>query len=480
MQSATQQKLVETLIDEGCLVDRNVIKELQHSDVKTIQQLSVKPMVVDTEFLSQLRQQSHNHDTAEQKQQPVRVRETDHSVATSVEIQEYRSKEEKKSADDFAQYFQDRYERMKHILRQRQDLKEAVSLTHMPDNQKEDVAIIAMVSEKTKTRSGKYMLQMEDPTGMTKALVDEENGEKIALDEVIGIVGQTGNDIVFANEILWPDIPFQGEKATTTDDVYAAFFADTHFGSIYQLTKKVRKCVEWLQSNDPIAQRIGYLFVSGDVVDGVGKYPGQEQTLSLTDIYQQYSAFEEFINAVPENIQIIVAPGDHDAVRMGEPQPPIPKEFVPDTHNLTNVHYTSNPAQVKIHVHDNPVRVLQYHGYSYHRHIDPIPSLRKKAQEKHTEAMKDLLVRRHLAPTYGTIQMYPEQQDHLLIEQIPDIFAMGHLHAADYGVYKGISMVCSSTFQGETPFIERMGNVIDPGKLVLLNLRTRTPATKLL
>ena len=40
----------------------------------------------------------------------------------------------------------------------------------------------------------------------------------------------------------------------------------------------------------------GYLVIAGDAVDGIDSYPGQEEDLSITDVWEQYAQLSKSIN----------------------------------------------------------------------------------------------------------------------------------------------------------------------------------------
>ena len=52
--------------------------------------------------------------------------------------------------------------------------------------------------------------------------------------------------------------------------------------------------------------------------------------------------------------------------------------------------------------------------------------------------MKHLLRARHLSPIYGSqTPIAPEMEDLLVIEDVPDIFHVGHVHRAQLGYVQG-------------------------------------------
>ncbi len=480
------QQIVEKLTNLGCLVDRESLNQINKEDIEKIENLEIKPLLINSEFIQNLRK----HPLNEFRNKDVHVSERSefevierrkHNLEGKIELQDpYIDKGGKRDIIQFVKLFNDRYERIKNLLMMRRELRSAVSIINVHENNKE-VSIIAMVSEKYKTKKDQFILTVEDPTGQIKVYCPAQFGEKIVEDEVIGITGKPGNGIIFAHEILWPEIPIPSEIKRTKDEIYAAFISDLHFGSKQLLTKKINKFLKWINSNHKIAEKVLYIFATGDLVDGVGKYEDQDKNLAQKDIYKQYDSLSKFIENIPENIQIVLIPGDHDIVRMAEPQPQLPQKAVPELYKLSNVHLAPNPCYANAYGLDgSKISVLLYHGYYYHGHVDSLPILRKYATDSPTKVMVDLLRRRHLAPIYGTRSslISPEDKDYMVIDKIPDIFSMGHLHSFDYSNYKGINLVCASTFQAETDFQRRVGHKPDPGKVALINLKTRDAILK--
>ena len=173
------------------------------------------------------------------------------------------------------------------------------------------------------------------------------------------------------------------------------------------------------------------------------------------------------LSKIPPHIDILIIPGNHDAVRIAEPQPTFPsdlskliKEHVP------HVRLLGNPTIVEL----DGVNILAYHGRSMDDLLNTIPGL---TYENPLEAMKIMLQKRHLAPIYGgRTTIAPENEDHLVIKDIPDIFATGHVHSTGAAKHKGILLVNASTWQSQTEF-QRMRNFNpDPAKAVLVNLKT--------
>jgi DNA polymerase II small subunit/DNA polymerase delta subunit B len=120
-------------------------------------------------------------------------------------------------------------------------------------------------------------------------------------------------------------------------------------------------------------------------------------------------------------------------------------------------------------------KILMYHGASMHGIIEEMPDIRLNYGHKSpTRVVKELLKRRHLAPMHGSCDYVPNnKRDPLVIETVPDIVVTGDLHRQEISIYNNILLISSSCWQSITPFEEKVGNVPDPGKVPILNLKTR-------
>jgi DNA polymerase II small subunit len=128
-----------------------------------------------------------------------------------------------------------------------------------------------------------------------------------------------------------------------------------------------------------------------------------------------------------------------------------------------------NPAFLEL----NGVKVLMYHGQSLDDIIATTPGL---SYSKPAEAMKVLLKTRHLSPIYGQrTPIAPEQEDMMVIAEVPDVFHSGHVHVIDVKNYRGTLIVNSGTWQAQTKFQQTMGIVPTPGFAILINLATLQP-----
>ncbi len=381
---------------------------------------------------------------------------------------------------DFVTYFQDRYRKIAKMLRQHRELANPVAVERIRPGQAE-VQMIGMVVEVQTTKNGHKLLEIEDETGSIKALVRADERQLMAMadsvvrDEVIGIVGQAGNkgDILFLESIIRPDIPRPDHSAKRGADVplMAAFLSDIHVGSDTFLSENWEKMLKWLNGHAgskrerDAAGRVKYLVIPGDLVDGVGIYPGQNEELTIGDIYDQYAAFGDWMKNVPDWIDIIVQPGNHDASRPAEPQPAFTQE-VTEKFGHHETRFLANPATFSMH----GVKTLGYHGSSL---IDFATSVTNLEYEKPLPAMKQMLQSRHLAPLYGErTPVAPEHHDYLVIDDVPDLFITGHVHVPGIDSYRGVTMVNCGTWQSQTGYQKMLNFTPDPARMPLVDLQT--------
>ncbi len=386
------------------------------------------------------------------------------------------------SINDFVKYFQNRYEKIKKMIERKVNRK-AYPLNKLYKMKKEsDVFIVGIVSDISETKKGHKRIEIEDKEGsftvilMKDKIEDGTLPKDILLDEVIGFRGyipDSGN-VMFVNECIRPDITPKKVKSID-EQIYCAFLSDIHIGSYEFMEKSFKKFIEFLNGNttngteEKIVSRLKYISIAGDLVDGVGIYPGQEYDLYEVDILSQYGEFVEYLYQLPEHIQIIISPGNHDALRPAEPQPIFPKRILKLFDGLKdNITFVSNPGFLNVH----GLEFLLYHGRSFDDVIGQI------ATAKYTDPpsiMKELLKRRHLCPTYGgRCPIAPEHEDYLVIHNEPDVFHTGHIHINGFGTYKGTVLINSGTFQEQTDFQKKMGIHPTPARVPILDFSNPT------
>lgn len=402
----------------------------------------------------------------------------------------YNKTPKKREANHFIQYFNSRYQALEKILKGRQELQNSISISRIVAKEdRKQVCIIGMVKDKQPTKSGNYILVVEDMTGEIRVIINRNKPDlfaearNIMLDEVIGVVGVNGDKVIFASDIIYPSIPFTENTKKSESEAYALFLSDLHVGSNNFLEEEFNKFLRWIncdlgnEMQRDISSKVKYLFIIGDLVDGCGVYPGQEKELKIKDIKEQYKVCAELLSKIPTNIKLVISPGNHDAMRLAEPQLPIYKDFAEPLYNLPNAIMVSNPAMVNIHSSESfeGFNVLIYHGYSFDFYVAEVESIRNKGGYDRADLlMKFLLQKRHLAPSYTSTQYVPDiNEDCLVIDKVPDFFVSGHLHKAAASNYKNITLICGSCWQSKTKFQEKVGHNPEPSRVPIVNLKTR-------
>jgi DNA polymerase II small subunit len=169
---------------------------------------------------------------------------------------------------------------------------------------------------------------------------------------------------------------------------------------------------------------------------------------------------------VPDHIEIVVSPGNHDAPRKALPQPAISEDYMPTLLNSRRIYSLGNPCTVSLH----GVEVLMYHGRSLDDIIGAVPGTDHMHPEK---AMRLLMQGRHLAPIYGgKTTLSPENRDFMVVDRVPDIFHGGHIHVLGMCNYRGVMVVNSGGWQEQTDYMAKLGLVPTPGKVPVVNLQT--------
>jgi DNA polymerase II small subunit len=384
--------------------------------------------------------------------------------------------------EDFVKGFRNRFYEIKSILQDHSELGNLVSINKLAKN-RQSVSIIGMVVSKSVTKNRNILFEVEDFTGRIKILVNQnkqeiyKKAEEISMDAVIGFTGFGDREIFFVNNIIFPEAMLFEKKQSPMEE-YALFISDLQFGSRLFLKDQFNKFIDYLSDRGPKTEevrKIKYLFLVGDLVSGVGVYPSQIKDLEIEDIEEQFKQLTEILKRIRKDIQIIISPGNHDGVRLMEPQPGLDEKYAWPIYDLPNAVITGNPAYINIGATSgfSGFDVLTYHGFSYPYYANNIPSLIEGGLNNPEKIMAYLLKNRHLAPTHGSIQYFPTENDQHVIKKVPDIFVSGHLHKCAISSYNGILLISNSSWEEETENQKKRGNQPDFCKVPMFNLKTR-------
>ena len=353
-------------------------------------------------------------------------------------------------------YFKSRYEKLANILSKRPDLRNYTKINDIDDDM-ESLTLILMVREIRSSKNGHKIVEFEDDTGTISILFSKNNdelfreAEKLVRDEVVGVIANKSDDrnFAFGQQIINPGVLRVPDKEM---DFGIVFLSDVHIGSLTFLEDAFQRFIDWInceagdEEQRRVAEDVKYLIIGGDIVDGIGVYPNQDKELAIKDITEQYNEAARFLGNIRSDIKIIIAPGNHDASRVAEPQPAVPEEYAKALYELDNVEFISNPGVVSL----DGINVLIYHGRSFD---DMVMAVKEFEYEKSDAIMEELLLKRHLAPLYGErTPLASELEDYLVIDEVPDIFHTGHIHINSYRRFKGVHLINSGTFQTQTEF----------------------------
>ncbi len=416
---------------------------------------------------------------------PMQARDVDAEIEIHFDITGA-SKTEGKMAD-IRSFFSDRLKQIRNLMitggalpRRPVSVAEAWRNRQRHTSKDYEITLVGLASESRWTRSGNLSFVLEDETQNIQCSLRPPTGtaplhpavDGLMNDDVVGISGHfllgERSPRFMASNIHLPPMK-QHSKATASADraVSAAFLSDVHVGSKTFLGPQWEKMIQWFNT-DPLAKTVKYFVLSGDGVDGVGIYPGQERHLAITDLFAQYGELARLLEGLPDWVDVVILPGNHDAVRPAEPQPALDPEVQQD---YSDTVFVGNPCDFSLH----GVRILSYHGKSID---DFVAGLRSVTYSQPEMAMRAMLERRHLAPSWGgKTPLSPEPEDRMVIRQIPDIFVTGHVHGHFVGNHKGTTMVHSSTWQDQTDYQRMLGFQPKPCILTVINLHTHESAS---
>lgn len=384
---------------------------------------------------------------------------------------------------DFVKHFKNRFNTLRGFLQDRPELKNLISINKIY-GRGQRISIIGLISNKRVTKNNNLLLDVEDLTGTMRVLINHNNkelyekAEDISLDSVIGFSGSGNKEILFANEVVFPDARLFQKKRSPKEE-YALFLGDIQVGSKLFIEEGFIKFIEYLNGkvpNTPEIEKIKYLFLVGDVVEGVGIFPRQEKELTIKDLEEQYARLAELLGKIRSDIKIIISPGNHDGGRLMEPQPTLDEKYAWPLYNLKNVILVGNPAMLNIGAKKDfsGFNVLMYHGFSYPYFANNVSRLSEQgdAMNTPTKIMEYLLKHRHLGPAHASSQQAPLEEDGLIIKDVPDIFVSGHTHKMELNYYNNVLLISTATWEKQNKYQERMGNKPDFCKVPLFNLKT--------
>ena len=373
--------------------------------------------------------------------------------------------------EGYGALFASRFNKLRQIMSDRPESKKVREIVSVKSITKTDdeLFVWGLVSDRKSDRNI-TKITLEDPTGSMEIVVFEgdlkDMADTLLMDQFAMFrIIPAKNGGFFAKEILLPDIPEHTTNRSKTE-TYAVFLSDLHVGSEYFMEQELKDLIEWISSADPIARKIRFVVIGGDLIEGVGVFPNQEKTLNQFTTEDQLKKSFEVLDKIPKHIKVFLISGNHDAGRKALPQPAIPKMYNSELWDRENFFMLGNPSMVSL----NGVKVLMYHGQSIDDVVRTTPGV---SYDKPAAVMRHFLKARHLSPIYGSrTPIAPETEDMMVIDDVPDIFHSGHVHFVGLDMYKGVLIINSGAWQRQTDFQESVGITPTPGMAILVNLQT--------
>jgi len=489
VKNATQKKIITREIFQDKEKTNRFFSSLPEQHQKKLEKLKIKlglKIEISKEVVSNAQEKS-KEDSKEEKNKIADANIIPHKdlyKEANVKVLSMNSHVGKKlGVSDFVNYYRNRFSEIRNFLQESPQLNNLVSIGKIYGS-RQGISLIGIISSKRVTKNKNLLFEIEDLTGKIKVIVNQnkkeiyEKAEEIALDSIVGFKGSGNREIFFVNDIIFPDATIPERKKSNVEE-YALFIGDLHFGSKRFFEDSFLKFIDYLNGkipNTPEVENIKYLFIIGDLVTGVGNYPNQERDLKIVGLEEQFIALANILDKIRKDIKIIISPGNHDGVRLMEPQPLLDEKYAWPLYDLENVILTTNPSYVNIGANDSFIGfdVLTYHGFSFPYYANTVPRLMaKKAMNSPDLIMKYLLRNRHLAPTHASAQFFPSEEDDLVVKKIPDIFVSGHTHKSTVSYHNNILVISISCWEDFTPYQEKFGNEPDHAKVPMLNLKTR-------
>jgi len=373
--------------------------------------------------------------------------------------------------EGYGALFASRFNKLRQIMSDRPESKKVKDIESVKSITKNDdeLYVWGLVTDRKSDRNI-TKITVEDPTSSMEIVVFEgdlkDAADTLLMDQFAMFkIVPAKNGGFFAKDIILPDIPEHTTNRSKTE-TYAVFLSDLHVGSKFFMEEELSEFIKWISSADPIARKIRFVVIGGDLIDGVGVFPGQDKVLDQLTTEDQLQKTFEVLDKIPKHIKVMLISGNHDAGRKALPQPAIPKMYNSELWDRENFFMLGNPSMVSL----NGVKVLMYHGQSIDDVVRTTPGV---SYDKPAAVMRHFLKARHMSPIYGSrTPIAPETEDMMVIDDVPDIFHSGHVHFVGLDMYKGVLIVNSGAWQRQTDFQESVGITPTPGMAIIVNLQT--------
>ncbi|MHA1973365.1 MAG: metallophosphoesterase [Candidatus Hodarchaeales archaeon] len=455
----TLDSILKKIPYEISVIDLDLLKRLMQSPITTSKTSDIKTKVKQTE------------EKLEKTKVTVTRREQKSIIKVISSIPEKTTK--KIEVETFRTLFRDRYTKLDNILRESMSETNIIIPRFLEPGQKyprKNVLITGMVQETGVLSTNRFVINLDDPKHnfstrvvMVKDSPSFPEYRNILRDSVISVLGDIPKKlkegeltIFWGKDIIRPSLK-KHEFSQDLNDQNVLIISDIHYGSKHFSNNTFAKLIRFLTLDKlpkdlrEQSRKITTIVIAGDLIEGVGLYPNQRQELKILSIEEQYSQLTELISRIPEELKIIIIPGEHDASLRTLPQPALNKKFASELIKLPNTQIFGNPLYIKI----NNKDFLITHGQGMDRLFQK--QLRLETTDILT-GIQTLLEYRHLGLEYGvSYPLIPLEKDYLVIEKVPDVLVIGHFHQASTTEYKGVKIITCGSFQRTKENNENLG-----------------------
>jgi len=478
------RELVALAVSEGFQLTEEALRVLEGCDnpvedlLKTIEMLKhfePEAVLIDASHIVSACKVQPPAETPKVEERP--PTEPKHMLLTSID-EAYRVEG---SMAEFQQYFLSRYHSVRRILeRRRLNFIPAAEVYALKDG--EEAQLVGMLQSRQEYGGG-VRLELDDPSGTVTVYASRKNislyqqASELLNDVVVGVRVRRVGNILSLRDILYPDIEENNQQTYTPINVAVCLISDVHVGSKHFLRDIFEKFLDWLnRGRDGEVKKVRYLVINGDLVEGVGVYPGQERDLVYRNVEEQLAEAGRLLGEVPERVEVFFIPGNHEPVRKALPQPPLQERYRVFFSSVSRINFTSNPVSLVV---ENR-NLLIYHGQGLDEVIQSMPDVSySNLRTTASKVITSLLRFRHLAPVYGgNTQLLPTHEDRLVVSEKPYLLHTGHIHVTVNTVYHGVKVVNTGAWQDQTDYQKAAGLEPVVGYAALLDLGNNSVAMK--
>ncbi|MEM0441382.1 MAG: metallophosphoesterase [Candidatus Caldarchaeum sp.] len=472
------KELVSTAVSEGFQLTEKALQKLEtcsdphqvlYRTIDKMKKISPDSPVIDAQHLVLAVEQPEMqpvHTVVEEPPVYVPSVETINSIDDSYRVE-----------GDFAEFhklFLHRYHELRKLLSKRR--VDFIPVSEIPALKNGEEASVAVMVLSKQEQKNSLRLEVDDPSGQTYVVVSRKNQQlydlalELLTDVVIGLKIKRLGDLNILTDIILPDVDENSIRISNKiPENYFVLTSDVHVGSKHFRKDSFERFLDWLnRGRDGVVKRISHLIICGDLVEGIGIYPGQEKDLELRNVEDQLKAAAELLAEIPQRIKIVFSPGNHEPVRKALPQPPLQPRYRRILNEKREIIHVSNPAEI---VADGR-RLTIYHGQGLDEIIQSLPTVSySNLPEKAVEVVTTLLRYRHLSPIYGgNTQLLPMTSDRLVITETPHLLQTGHIHVLVNTVYRGVRLVNTGAWQEQTDYQKALGLEPNIGYAAIVNI----------